>query len=213
MAADSTRMKTFEIITETDARVLPRGDTVMLARGGNITPLAQDTLSERRITVVREGRAPQDEASIAPKSDIRRLPSPAITRGSRGHTLTAFLRGRGLAVEDLGTDGPAPVAIPVWPRRSLGSSPVATWTPALSSTAQASGSAIAANKVRGTGRSWTTMKPRPILARAQRGERAHARSDAGHGGQAKTIVTPADHSDARSPVLRRLTKIRDLENG
>ena len=49
-------MKRFEIITEADARVLPRGETVMLARGGHITPLAQDTLKERRITVVREGQ-------------------------------------------------------------------------------------------------------------------------------------------------------------
>ena len=39
-------MKKFEIITEADARVLLPGDTVMLARRGHITPLAQDTLRE-----------------------------------------------------------------------------------------------------------------------------------------------------------------------
>ena len=50
-------MKRFEIITESDARVLDRGETVMLAKGGHITPLAADTLKERRVTVVRESRA------------------------------------------------------------------------------------------------------------------------------------------------------------
>ena len=45
-------MKTFTIITEADARVLERGSTVALAPGGHVTPLAQDTLRERRITVV-----------------------------------------------------------------------------------------------------------------------------------------------------------------
>ena len=56
-------MKRFDIITEADARVIPRGDTVALARRGHITPLASDTLKERRITVMPptvervEGRA------------------------------------------------------------------------------------------------------------------------------------------------------------
>ena len=64
-------MKKFEIITETDARVLERGETVMLIRGGHITPLAQDTLKERRVTVVREGETSPDDASLAPRADIR----------------------------------------------------------------------------------------------------------------------------------------------
>ena len=34
-------MKTFDIITEADARVLERGTSVELARGGRITPLAR----------------------------------------------------------------------------------------------------------------------------------------------------------------------------
>ena len=56
-AQNHTSMKKFEIITESDARVLAPGETVMLARGGHVTPLAQDTLKERRVTVVHEGRA------------------------------------------------------------------------------------------------------------------------------------------------------------
>jgi ribose 5-phosphate isomerase B len=97
-------LKRFEIITEADARVLDRGETVMLAKGGHITPLAADTLKERRVTVVREGQAPDAAAALAPKADIRTI---AIASDHTGialrQTLIAFLRGRGLAVNDLGT--------------------------------------------------------------------------------------------------------------
>ncbi len=97
-------MKTFEIITESDARVLERGETVALARGGHITPLAQDTLNERRVTVVRADRVSDEDASLAPAADIR---SVAIGSDHTGielrRTLIAYLRGRGLAVNDLGT--------------------------------------------------------------------------------------------------------------
>ena len=64
-------MKRFDIITESDARVLPPGEPVMLARGGHVTPLAQDTLKERRIPIVDEGRASADEASLAPVAECR----------------------------------------------------------------------------------------------------------------------------------------------
>ena len=93
--------------------MLARGETVMLARGGHITPLAQDTLKERRITVVREGRASADEASLAPKADIRTVAIASDHTGIKlRQALVAFLRGRGLAVNDLGTDGPEPVDYP-----------------------------------------------------------------------------------------------------
>ena len=49
-------MKRFDIITEADARTLPRGEAVMLAKGGHVTPLAQDTLKERRIDLIFEGK-------------------------------------------------------------------------------------------------------------------------------------------------------------
>ena len=106
-------MKKFEIITETDARVLARGETVELARGGHITPLAADTLRERRVTVVRDGQASADEASLAPRADIRTVAIASDHGGVKlRKALVAFLRGRGLAVQDLGTDGPDPVDYP-----------------------------------------------------------------------------------------------------
>src|SRR3989475_5142813 len=106
-------MKKFEIITETDARVLARGETVTLARGGHITPLAQDTLKERRITVVRDGQPSADGAALVPRTDIRSMAIASDHTGIKLRLLlTTFLRGRGLAVDDLGTDGPDPVDYP-----------------------------------------------------------------------------------------------------
>ena len=106
-------MKRFEIITETDARVLERGETVMLAKGGHVTPLAADTLRERKVTLIHEGRATVDAATLVPKADIRTV---AIASDHTGLTLRKalieFLRGRGLAVQDLGTDGPDAVDYP-----------------------------------------------------------------------------------------------------
>src|SRR5947207_8645350 len=143
-------MKKFEIITEADARTLPRGEAVTLAKGGHVTPLAQDTLNERRIEVVVEGRASANEAALAPRADIR---SVAIASDHTGvklrQTLVTFLRGRGLAVDDLGTDGPDPVDYP----------DVAAGVARLVARGEADagividgagiGSAIAANKVNG----------------------------------------------------------------
>jgi len=83
-------VKRFEIITETDARVLDRGETVMLARGGHITPLAADTLKERRVTVMREGQAPESAAALAPKADIR---SVAVASDHTGIALRSMLIG------------------------------------------------------------------------------------------------------------------------
>jgi hypothetical protein len=105
-------MKRFQMITEADARVLEYGSAVVLAAGGHVTPLALDTLRARRIEVVREG-ADADAAAMAPPADIRRVAlagdhtAVALKNGIRQH-----LRGRGLAVDDLGTDSSEPVDYP-----------------------------------------------------------------------------------------------------
>jgi ribose 5-phosphate isomerase B len=106
-------MKRFEIITESEARVLQRGESVMLAKGGHITPLAQDTLNERRVILVHEGRASADDASLVPGANIRTVAIASDHTGIKlRRTLTTFLRGRGLSVHDLGTDGSEPVDYP-----------------------------------------------------------------------------------------------------
>src|SRR5215204_3407591 len=107
-------MKQFHIITEADARTLDVGSTVELAAGGHITPLAKDTLASRRVTVVGAGSRDAGAAAVlVPASDIRRV---AIGNDHTGvamkRALVQHLRGRGLAVIDVGTDGTAPVDYP-----------------------------------------------------------------------------------------------------
>jgi ribose 5-phosphate isomerase B len=106
--------RVFQIITEMDARQIERGATVELAKGGHVTPLAADTLRERRVTVVPAGSVdPAIPADLAPKADIRRV---AIVSDHTGVKLRAaivqHLRGRGLAVDDMGVDGSTPVDYP-----------------------------------------------------------------------------------------------------
>jgi ribose 5-phosphate isomerase B len=207
-------VKRFDIITESDARVLAPGDTVTLAKGGHITPLAQDTLRERRVTIVHEGHTSPDEAALAPRADVRRV---AIGSDHTGVTLRrellVFLRSRGLAVQDVGTDGPDPVDYP----------DIAASVARLVASGEADGgividgagigSAIAANKIRGI---------RAVMANSQ----TLARYAREHNGanlltlgatlvtadEARAIVTTWLTTPMREPrYIRRLAKIRDLE--
>ena len=209
-------MKRFEIITEADARALERGETVELARRGHITPLAQDTLKERRVTVVLEGRTSAVDASLAPPSDIR---SVAIASDHAGialrKTLTAFLRGRGLSVQDLGTDSAEPVDYPdiaaavarAVARREVDGGIVIDGA--------GIGSAIAANKIAGV---------RAVMATSE----TIARYSREHNGanvltlgatlltadEAQAIVGTWLSTPMKEPrYIRRLAKIRDLEAG
>src|SRR4051812_34915920 len=94
-------MKQFDIITEADARVLERGTSVELARGGHITPLAHDTLRERRVIVLEAGRASDADLSLAPVGEIRSVVIGSDHDGGElRRALVAFLRSRGLAVDD-----------------------------------------------------------------------------------------------------------------
>jgi ribose 5-phosphate isomerase B len=207
-------MKKFDIITEGDARVLPRGDTVMLARGGHITPLARDTLTERRITIVHEGRASADEQALVPVAEIRTV---AIASDHTGiglrRALVAFLRSRGLAVHDLGTESADPVDYPdmaaavgrAVARREADGGIVIDGA--------GIGSAIAANKIRGIR---AVMAPSETIARYAREHNGANVLTLGATlisvEEAKAIVTVWLTTPMREPrYIRRLTKIRDLE--
>jgi ribose 5-phosphate isomerase B len=97
-------MKRFEIITEADARVLDYGETVTLIKGGHVTPLAADTLKARRVTVLADGVVDRSDEGLAPVQDIRRLAIGSDHTGlSLKAAITAALRGKGMAVDDLGT--------------------------------------------------------------------------------------------------------------
>jgi ribose 5-phosphate isomerase B len=207
-------MKTFDMITETDARALAPGETVMLARGGHITPLAQDTLKERRVTVVRDGRTAPDDRTLAPAADIRRV---AIASDHTGVALrrdiTAFLRGRGLAVDDLGTDGTEPVDYPdvaasVADRVARGDA-----DGGIVIDGAGIGSAIAANKVKGVR---AVMAPNQTIARYAREHNGANVLTLGatlvSAEEARAIVTTWLTTPMREPrYIARLAKIRDLE--
>lgn len=107
-------VRRFALITETDARQIERGTTVELEAGGHVTPLAADTLRERRVTVVPAGTVdPSLPADLAPRSPIARVAIGADHTGlALKAAIVAHLRGAAVAVEDLGTHTPEAVDYP-----------------------------------------------------------------------------------------------------
>jgi ribose 5-phosphate isomerase B len=207
-------MKPYDLITEADARVLPRGHTVRLARHGHVTPLALDTLRERRITILREGAVSPDQADLAPAAAIGTV---AIASDHAGvalrRDLAAFLRGQGRSVLDLGGGDEGPVDYPDV------AAPVARAV--ARGEAQAGividgsgiGSAIVANKVAGVRAAMATS------AEIARSSREHAGANVLTLGatlvgqkEARAIVSAWLETPMREPrYIRRLSKIRDLE--
>jgi ribose 5-phosphate isomerase B len=157
----------FDIITEADARMLEIGATVELSAGGHVTPLARDTLAARRITVVPAGSAdPSLPADLAPVSDVRRVAIGSDHTGlAMKRAIVQHLRGRGLAVTDVGTDHADPVDYPdvaaavglAVTRREADAGIVIDGA--------GIGSAIAANKIRGIR---AAMCPDETIARYSR---------------------------------------------
>ena len=208
-------MKRFDIITEADARVLPRGEPVMLARGGHVTPLAVDTLKERRVTVVHESRASADEASLAPRAEIRTIAIASDHTGvSLRRALVTFLRGRGLAVDDLGTDGTDPVDYPDVAASVARAVARGEADAGIVIDGAGIGSAIAANKIDGIR---AVMCPDETIARYSREHNGANVMTLGatlvNTDQARAIVTTWLGTAMREPrYIRRLAKIRDLES-
>jgi ribose 5-phosphate isomerase B len=223
-------MKRFDIITEADARLLPPGSTIELARGGHVTPLAADTLRDLRITVVRADGLDDDLAgpgpgggsgtgggggSLAPVADIKSIAVGSDHTGiALRKTLVGYLRGQGLAVREVGPgaasesadypDIAADVARPV--ARSEVDAGIVIDGAGI-------GSAIAANKIAGIRAAMCTT---PTLARYAREHNGANVLTLG-----ATLLT-TDEAIAivdiwrRTPMtepryMRRLAKIRRLE--
>lgn len=95
----------FELVTEADARQLAQGATIVVRRGGHITPLAADTLREKRVVVLHEAWA-ADAADLVPVFPVRRVTIGSDHTGValRRHLVTR-LRGHGLAVREVGPEG------------------------------------------------------------------------------------------------------------
>jgi len=104
--------KLFDLITEADARNIEPGSTIRLAPRGIVTPLAADTLRARRVTVIADDGV-RGDPGLVPAGDIRRV---AIAADHSGVALKAalvpWLRGRGLAVADLGVADGTPADYP-----------------------------------------------------------------------------------------------------
>jgi ribose 5-phosphate isomerase B len=206
----------FDIITEADARVLTVGDTVTLARGGHVTPLALDTLRERRITVEREGQVSSAEASLAPASPIR---SVAVASDHTGvalrRMLAAWLRGQGVSVDDLGTDGTDPVDYPDVAAAVAFAVARGEAEAGIVIDGSGIGSAMAANKVAGVRAVMATTTTVARYSREHNGANvltlgATLLNEA----EARAIVSTWLTTPMREPrYIRRLAKIRDLERG
>ena len=206
-------MKRFQMITEADARALDYGSTVVLVAGGHVTPLAHDTLKARRISIVRDGHD-VDAESLAPKADIRTV---AIASDHSGvalkKTILQHLRGRGLAVHDLGTHTSEPVDYP----DTAGSSAVQVSRgeadAAIVIDGAGLGSTIAANKVNGARAAMCLNQTLARYAREHNGANVLALGSAlVTPEQALAIVDTFIDTPMREPrYIRRLAKIRNLE--
>jgi len=206
-------MKRFQMITEADARVLDYGSTVTLVPGGHVTPLAQDTLKARRITIVREG-GDADGAALAPVASIKTV---ALASDHTGIALKAairqHLRARGLAVHDLGTDTSEPVDYPDVAASVARQVARREADAGIVIDGAGLGSAIAANKVRGVRAAMCLNQTLARYARQHNGANVLALGS--------TLLAPADALEivdvfVDTPMqepryIRRLAKIRELE--
>lgn len=207
-------MKRYEIITEADARLLARGETVVLARGGHVTPLAQDTLRDRRVTVMAEDVASMDDQALAPPAVIRAIAVASDHTGTAlRRALVAFLRGRGLAVADLGVDGSELVDYP--DVAAMVARPVARGEAdaGIVIDAVGIGSAIAANKIAGIRAAMATSEKIARYAREHNGANVLTLgATLVSVEEARAIVAAWLGASMREPrYIRRLAKIRSLE--
>jgi len=206
-------MKTFDIITETDARTLEIGSSVTLKAGGHVTPLAADTLTARRITVHR-GVADASLDGLAPVAAIRALAIGSDHGGvALKATLREYLRQKGLSVLDVGTDGPDPVDYPDIAAQAARLVARKEVDAAIVIDGAGIGSAMAANKIDGVRAAVCNDKTMARYAREHNGANVLAiGATMVSADDAKAIVdtwmgTPM--GEAR--YLRRLAKIRALE--
>jgi ribose 5-phosphate isomerase B len=209
-------MKRFDIITEADARALDIGATVELSLRGHITPLAKDTLAARRVTVVPAGSTDASlPADLAPAADIRRVAIGSDHTGlALKRALVAHLRGRGLAVIDVGTDKTDPVDYPDVAGAVATSVARGETDAGIAIDGAGIGSAIAANKVRGIR---AAMCPNETIARYSREHNGANVMTLGasllDGPDAAIRIVDAWMGTAmrEARYIRRLLKIRRLE--
>ena len=201
------------MITEADARVLEPGTTIVLVAGGHITPLAHDTLAERRITVIGEGQF-EDSANLAPRADIRTVALAGDhTSLLLKRAIVTYLRGRGIAAHDLGTLTSDPVDYPDTASAAALAVTRGEADAAIVIDGAGLGSTIAANKVPGARAAMCLNETLARYAREHNGANVLALGS--------TLLTPEQampivETFLATPMrearyIRRLAKIRELE--
>lgn len=210
-------VRTFRLITETDARQLEPGTTVELERGGHVTPLAKDTLAARRVTVVPAGTVdPTLPSDLGPVSPVRTVAIGSDHTGLALRTaILTHLRQRAIAVSDVGAQSTDAVDYPDV-AAAVGRAVARGEADAgILIDGSGLGSAMAANKLRGVR---AAMCQTPTLAR-------YAREHIGANVLAlgSTLLTPPEAIEivttwigtamTEARYLRRLMKVRRLEDG
>jgi ribose 5-phosphate isomerase B len=209
-------MLKFEIITEADARTIDVGATVELAKGGHITPLARDTLQARRVTVVAAGSFDATlPADLAPPADVRRL---AIGNDHTGiamkNAILQHLRGRGLAVLDVGTNSTEPVDYPDIAGQVARSVARGETDAGIVIDGAGIGSAIAANKIRGVRAAMCTDETIARYAREHNGANVLTLGSTllpGADAAIRIVDTWLGTAMREARYIRRLLKVRRLE--
>jgi ribose 5-phosphate isomerase B len=206
-------MKRYDIITEADARTMEVGTSVALAPGGHVTPLALDTLRERKVNVVRD-LIDADLTRLVPAAEIRRVSLGSDHSGvALKAALRDHLRAKGIAVEDVGTHGTEAVDYPdiaahvarLVARKEVDAGIVIDGA--------GLGSAIAANKIDGIRAAMCTDQTLARYAREHNGANVIALGATLLSTDAATAIVTTFLSTPMREVryIRRLAKVSDLE--
>ena len=211
-------MKRFDIITESDARTLDIGSTVELTPGGHVTPLARDTLAARRVTVVPAGSSDASlPPDLAPVPDIRRVTIGSDHTGlAMKRALIEHLRGRGLAVMDVGTDTTDPVDYPDVAAAVAKSVARGEADAGIVIDGAGIGSAIAANKIRGVRAAMCLNETLARYSREHNGANVIALGSSlidGPAAAIRIVDVWIGTAMREARYIRRLLKIRRLEDG
>ncbi len=208
-------VRKFGLIGEAEARQIEPGSTVELEKGGHVTPLAWDTLRERRVTVVPAGTVDASLPSdLAPVEAVRRV---VIGSDHTGLALRAalvdHLRKQGRAVVEVGATSPEPVDYPDV-AAAVGKAVVRGEADAgVVIDGAGLGSAIAANKVRGVRAAMCTTPTLARYAREHNGANVIALgATLLQIAEAREILDVFLSTATKQPrYLRRLLKIRRME--
>lgn len=206
----------FKFIGEIEALQIEAGSTVELALGGHVTPLAQDTLRARRVTVVRAGSVdPTLPPDLAPAALIARVAMGADHTGvALKAALIDHLRKAGKAVTDHGTNGPDVVDYPDLAGAVARAVARGEADAGIVIDGGGLGSAMAANKVRGVRAAMCQSVTLARYAREHMGANVLTLGSTLLGLPEAIAITDAWLSTPmrEARYIRRLLKVRRLED-